>query len=339
MKKIYIDNPNSDQSIAIAKLIKKNSNIKTIGISEKKNNIKYFDKIISKSDFDFSSEINNTENYYLPTTAKETEYFLKKGHIVLKNIELKNNSLFCFNKIEFLKKTNLINIPTPKTYSDINEILSFPIFYKEKFERGGGVRGVALKYSDIPHKYKNDLIYQEYIEEEGTYGVAFIARNGKLLTYHCHFEKDSFPKVGGSAVYIENFFHPNLLKYTSDIVENIGYTGWGLAEFKFSRKINDFVIMEINSKMWASCEFSFLNNPKFLEILFGINIKNEHKEIKNTIFLNRFFKRGYRYVLKNFHKLFKVEKIIIYPNLYKDIINCVIPYFIIKKINKIRNNN
>ncbi|MBD2813262.1 hypothetical protein ID850_00475 [Xenorhabdus sp. Flor] len=330
MNTLYIDNPLSSQSISIARMIKNHSNIKIIGITDKKNKIKYFDELIKNSKFNFSL-IDNREKYYLPTTAKETESCLKSDSVILKNINLERNALICYDKISFLKKALSINIPTPKTYFDINEISEFPVFYKEKFEQGGGIRGIALNHSNIPIKHKENLIYQEYIKEKGTYGVAFIAKNGKLLICHSHFEKDSFPKTGGSAIYIENFSHPNLIENTRKIIKNLNYTGWGLAEFKYSKEIDNFIIMEINAKMWASCEFTLINNPNFLSMLFGINIK-ESKGIKSAIFLNRFFERGVIYVLKNIPLLFKADKIIIHPKLYISIIKSIIPNYIINRL-------
>jgi hypothetical protein len=68
--------------------------------------------------------------------------------------------------------------------------------------------------------------------------------------------------------------------------------------------------MEINAKFWASCEFAFVNEPKFLKLLFGI--KSKEKPSNQMIFIHRAIFRGFDFWLKNPHFFLNCKKAL-YP--------------------------
>jgi len=70
---------------------------------------------------------------------------------------------------------------------------------------------------------------------------------------------------------LKRIFDDRLLKYTSDLVEALDYDGWGLADFLYDKKRNDYVFMELNAKFWASFEFALFNNSDFGKMLFGLD--------------------------------------------------------------------
>ena len=301
MKKVLIYEANSNQALSIAKYIKKHSNYYVIGLIEKniKFNKKFYDKIIIE---DFK-KIDITEyDYILPMGANSTYLIVNKYKNLLfdNGINFSEKNLIVYNKTKILEVANNLDIPIPKTYYKKENIKSFPCFYKEDFENGGGMRGIANNINDIP-KY-NKLIFQEYIDTPSTYGVGFLAKNGEILTYIIHKEVISYPQVGGSAVVIEEFKDKRLLEYTKILLKELNYSGWGLAEFKYCNKREDFVFMEINGKFWASIEYMLINNSKFLNYILGI----EYKVIKvsKILFINRLFAYPFIDIIKNFKYLF-----------------------------------
>ncbi len=40
------------------------------------------------------------------------------------------------------------------------------------------------------------------------------------------------------------------------------FSGWSLTEFKYCPPKDDLMFMEFNAKLWASCEFTFLDDPR-----------------------------------------------------------------------------
>ncbi|MGL3045471.1 hypothetical protein ACSJMR_10390 [Acinetobacter pecorum] len=297
----FILQPYSDQAKVIAKFLKENTQKKIVGVLLEKEAIKkksiYDDLIILKSYGDLPED----KGMIIPTGAPSTEALLKKGDIKIGNIIMNKDSLLVYDKISFLEKCRKVSLPIPLEldFKTLEES-SFPLFFKEKNEKGGGVRGRANSANDLNDLPYNDLIFQELIESKGTYGVAFLAKDGKLITSTPHFEEESYPQTGGSATLIKSSDDLRLVELTQKFVESFNYSGWGLAEFKYCNKRKDFVFMEVNGKFWASCFFTFKNNPLFLKLLFNIEITN-HK-IRSMLFIDRLLRTG----LLNFIKvLFK----------------------------------
>ena len=218
-----------------------------------------------------------------------------------------------------------INIPVPKTFYKVEEIDIFPIFYKENFESGCGVRGIAYRLDDIPRK--EGLIFQEYINTPSTYGVGFLAKDGVILTYIVHKEIISYPVLGGSAVVIESYDNEKLIEYTSKIVKKLNYNGWGLAEYKYCNRRNDFVFMEINAKFWASIEFMLINNSQFLKILLDIDYKSQKEN--RVLFINRLLQYSFLDIFKNSKYIFG-SKLVKESSLLHQVIRKFLPNLAVK---------
>jgi hypothetical protein len=238
----------------------------------------------------------NLEGTHIPTGATSTEKMLIKGDVTLGNITMTTLSQRVFDKNWLLQQAQIAGIRVPQTWQCIDEITEYPIFYKQKHEKGGGERGIALNQQEIPKAEIDSLIFQELILSKGTYGVGFLAEKGKMLTFHAHFETESLPKEGGSAVIIKAIDDKRLIDYTKKLLESINYSGWGLAEYKYCPKKKDFVLMEINAKFWASCELAFVNQKEFSKQLFNIDISE--KPIQKMVFVDRAIQRGFVFFIK-----------------------------------------
>lgn len=294
-KQYFIYSPATQQAQAIAYFLNKyvpNAHITGVFLAgeTKKKLTGIFNELV------IENEIKNKAGIYVPTSAKSTEKLLKKQEILLGEVRMSKAALQVYDKITFLQVCEEVKIPIPETWMKFEEVEQYPVYYKPKYEKGGGSRGIAFSPEDVPEDERKLLIYQEIIESSGTYGVSFVAENGELLVSHCHFERVSMPEKGGSAVVLEQFDNERLIQSTKSLIHNLKYSGWGLAEFKYCPKRDNFVAMEINAKFWASCEFTFLNEPKFLKYLF--NIISEEKAIRKMVFVNQALKRGFG-ILKN----------------------------------------
>jgi hypothetical protein len=297
---------------------------------------KYFSKILKLEDA-LKLDINNY--VHVPTGAISTKYFLENfGDIKLGQITLTRKALQVFDKMWLINIAKSIGIPVPETWENLESVQKYPVFYKKRFETGGGKRGIILTEKDAKLKFDSiktngDIyIYQEFIKSRGTYGVAFIADQGKILANFVYFERESFPPMGGSAVIIEKFQDKKLVEYSKKLIEALEYSGWGLVEFKYDPDRCDYVLMEVNAKFWASCEFTFLNEPKFLKLLFGINMSK--KPVKRMVFIHRAFERGMPFFFENIRYIVN-SNLKLYPGWWLPMLSRVIPLKAKLKLSKI----
>ncbi len=332
MKKVLILEAELNQAISIAKYLKKFGKFQITGAvkTDTRKSYEYYDKTAPADCL--NADISNYD-YIIPTGASSSYKMLKRYKRLNYNngIKLTDTNLIVYDKNKMLKIAQNLNIPVPKTAYSKDEIESFPVFYKESFEKGGGVRGIAKSKKELP-KY-DGLIYQEYINTPATYGVGFLADEGKILTFLIHKEVISYPVSGGSAVVIEKFYDKRLLEYTQKLLKKIDYSGWGLAEFKYCKKRDDFVFMEINGKLWSSIEFMFLNNFEFLNILFDIDYKI--KTEKRVLFINRLLKYDKIDIFKNLKYIF-TSHIVAESSVVYQVVRKLIPDSLVNLIKRLK---
>ncbi|MGM0767023.1 MAG: hypothetical protein ACQEV6_03235 [Pseudomonadota bacterium] len=301
-KDLHFLQPGSDQAISVLRLIKGASkNLKVIAVAnvvDDKSKGQW-----RKYGYDDVADISEIENrcapeMLVPFGAPSTEKLLRSGPVHVGEIKMMPSALQVYDKLGFVSRCEKNNIPVPKTTTKAENFQAndYPIFYKQKWEKGGGIRGLAWQPSDLPAGELHNLILQEYIESEGTFGVAFIAEYGELKVSFSHHELVSNPSAGGSAVVVRKFQDDRLLELTKAILKTFSYSGWGLAEFKYCHKRRDYVVMEVNAKFWASCEMAFRNEPEFMRSLFGVSLKSEH--LRGLIYLNRALGLGWLKALK-----------------------------------------
>jgi len=313
MKTVLILDPVLDQAIAVAKYLRKHGkDLRVFACFEDKirsfSGMQWFDECTIHS-YDDPSIVARYD-YVVPTGAHSTHKLLSSVESLrVGNVEFTRSNLILYDKLKTLDIAERLGIPTPATFRNIDEIESLPVFYKEPFETGGGIRGIVRtsKKLDSLTVHEN-LIYQEYINTPTTYGVGFLANKGDIVASFLHKEILSMPKAGGSGVVLERIAsNRKLSEYTQRIIEDLGYSGWGLAEFKYCNRRDDFVLMEVNTKFWASLEFALLNNNTFLWELFGIIYHEQN--VEEVVFLDRLISLGLLETLRNWNYIWGMYKI------------------------------
>lgn len=224
----------------------------------------------------------------IPTGSRSTAWMLSRGEIRLGSITMPPAALRFYDKVWSLEAAAAAGLPVPRTWTEPGDIAAFPAFFKSRAE-GGGRRGIAHNRSDLPEDTR-DMIFQEYIASPGTYGVCFIATDGVVLAMHIHHEIESYPATGGSAVIIEQKRDDRLQMYAERLLGQSKYSGWGLVEFKYCPRRDDYVFMELNAKFWATSEFAFRNEPLFTRLLF--DAEPVANPVSRLIFMHRAFARG-----------------------------------------------
>ncbi|MBM7231139.1 hypothetical protein JTP68_11575 [Dietzia cinnamea] len=279
--KFALMDPFSDQALAVARNLRNSAgDIEVYAALETKASV--FEKLILRISYgraDCLKELASEGCVVIPTTYKATETVFSSANTEMTLPRISSQMMDVADKIAMLQRARELGVPIPGQFSISelkNENGSIPFFYKEKREQGGGRRGLAWSVADLPGD-TTGLLLEEFIDTPGTYGVAFYASDGKIVEHTCHLEALSKPAAGGSAVLLKSISSPRLVELTSRLVESLAYTGWGLAEFKWSDRKNDYVFMEINGKLWASCAFSFAVNPRLFEVAFDRHLKKRQK--------------------------------------------------------------
>jgi len=300
MKKILILSPLSDQALAVARYIHRYDRFCVLhgGFlpGELLRTASFYKKVL------YVNNANILENYdiVLPTGAQSTHWMATQfEEFKVNNLSYTKNNLQYFDKIRVLKRVKDLGIPIPETYETVDAIdAACPLFYKQKYESGGGARGIAQSQDDLKKlANKHELLFQEYIPGPTTYGFGFLVKDNIIVTSFQHAEILSQPVQGGSAVAIRRYYDDRLKTYTQRIVQNLGFEGWGLAEYKYCTKRRDFVFMEINAKLWASIEFAFMNNNNFLKYMF--DLEYPEVETNSALFIDRLVKLGLKQILRN----------------------------------------
>ena len=292
-KEIVILDPFLDQAIAIAKYLKKYGNYHIIGcidsqkrgILSRYQNHKYFDEII---EHEINKKLLDRYTIVVPTGGYSTQrYFDIAAECRVGEVIFKKENLRVSDKIDMLDLCIKIDVPVPKTYGLDEKNLNFPLFCKSKHENSTlpKVRKILRKQSDFDKLPHNDVIIQDYINYPSYFGVAFIAKEGKIITSFVQKLILSYPIRVGSGLLLKKIENETLIKHTATLLEALNYSGWGLADFIYNPKKDEYVFMEINAKFWASLEFTLLSNSEFGRLLFGLDYAS--KPTKYFTFINR----------------------------------------------------
>jgi hypothetical protein len=291
---ILILEPDLGQSIAIAQYLKKyagNHRITGCRQKAKTNRLKWLNNSACYDQYIVSDIHRSLPDEYaviIPTGGLSTLAFtglFPTFH--LGEVGFRKENLAVSDKNYMHGLCRELDIPIPYTYRSGEKVETFPVFYKSDHETSslGKIRGIARSQADLDKLPQQGVLIQEYIPTSSTFGVGFIARDGKLLTHFMHEELLSYPREGGGGVILKRTDDAKLLQYTSRLVEKLQYHGWGLAEFKYCKRRNDYVFMEINAKFWASFEFTLLGNPLFGKLLFGLDYPA--KSDKYMVYIHR----------------------------------------------------
>jgi len=239
------------------------------------------------------------------TGSQATEHVLRhRDWVELGQIKFEKRNLYFFDKIATLRRAKQLDIPTPLTWTSLEEIgdNSGPLFYKPTREGTGGPRRKVRSVETLPSLVRGGgYLFQEAIEGPSVIGFGFLADRGRVVAARVHHEMLSHPPDGGSAVVVEDYDAPRVEELARRLIADFQYSGWGLIEFKRCTRRNDFVLMEVNAKFWASLEFALRTRPLFSHLLFGISSKAE--PIQRMIWPARLLRNGLIRLAVSLHKV------------------------------------
>lgn len=213
------------------------------------------------------------------TGGKDFEHFAVAGlDCHMGGLVQESRNLDFFSKPWSIRYCERLAIPTPTTWLEAAAIPADagPVFYKAAREGGPGLRGVATHPGGIPREvHSADCIFQERIPGRQVVGFGFVAERGTILESYQHLELDSSPPSGGAAIAAVFANIPRVAELASRLLSSYRYSGWGLIEFKYDERRNDYVFMELNPKLWASVELGLRAHPRFASLVLGCPVPKE----------------------------------------------------------------
>jgi len=151
--------------------------------------------------------------------------------------------------------------------------LPYPVFLKARHECGGNVTAVVQEprsfwptYDDLAETADDDVLVQEYIDDDRTYGCGVLFMDGSLQMLFEHEERRSVPRQGGSGTRVRIFRDPELEAASLELLRALDWNGFALAEFK-RRPDGSFVLMEVNPKLWASYALASQSGYRFVSTM------------------------------------------------------------------------
>jgi hypothetical protein len=221
-----------------------------------------------------------------------------KKEVVIGDVHFLQDNLKWYDKSWTLQRAREVGFPVPTTWERYEDIPSgdIEIFFKPRSEGDKGTRSWVSGKRRIPAYARGSrYLFQERIRSQGTYGFGFLASEGRTIASHQHFERFSMPKDGGSAAVIMSAHEERLEELCSRLIGAALYNGWGLIEAKWCPNRSDFVLMELNAKLWASLEFAFRREPAFLRSLFHFEAPRE--TLDGLVWPSRLIRSGARNLL------------------------------------------
>jgi len=321
IKRYLILSPHLSQAIACAKRLIKNKEFIVTGAYLPNEDpslfphlSKYYHDIIVIDSLD---ELICDYECIIPTGASSIKFiFDSKDHHQCGTIRIDKNILNSSDKLAILSLAETLGINVPTTWPQFEDIPSgeIAIFYKPKYEGLPGDRTWVKSRDEIPTFIQNgNFLFQEKIDSPGVYGYGFIADKGNILTSFMHHEIISYPVDGGSAAVIRPYTNKSLHEYSSRLIKAMSYTGYGLVEFKWCPRREDFVLMEINAKLWASIELAFSLNVDFSQLI--LSTQTSPTCVNGLIWPDRLFRCGPRSIwlarkhLLEYHYVFEAVSI------------------------------
>ena len=188
--------------------------------------------------------------------------------------------------------------------SDEISNLKFPILMKPTNGRGG--KGIQLFSSKQELKeglnsftMNDDYVFQQYIEDQISYGCSVLCKDGEIQSYSLFkFEQrygDMF-SFSAEQLFIDN---KEIYEITRKLMSNLNWSGVANVDFIYNHKNNKYYILEINPRYWSTLSLSVkagINLP-YLEILSILSLPLPTTEYK----LERFYmvKYGLKMFLKS----------------------------------------
>lgn len=205
-----------------------------------------------------------------------------------------------YNLSVLLKKLNILH---PQTRNDIEALKPGTVLKLTDSSSAKGIYYIeteddVAEYANI-FKDRKDFVIQEYIKGEGV-GYSVFAVDGNIIIGYGHRRLMEYPITGGSSVYRETYFHPNMAIIASQLLKETNWSGFAMFEFKLSRD-NQLYLIEVNPRIWGSIHQGLVNGVDYFSWLLGDKTQKHEltaPQNKRTYLSPLIYKAMLGYILK-----------------------------------------
>lgn len=112
--------------------------------------------------------------------------------------------------------------------------------------------GERLDVAAVRAEMGHDPIVQEFVDRDGEYMVAALCLDGEVVSSFQHHQLRGNSYTGGGGVYRRSMYDPDLEAVAVDLLEELDYHGLACIEYMREAGTGDYVLTEINPRMWQS---------------------------------------------------------------------------------------
>ena len=216
------------------------------------------------------SQQSSTRPVIVPLEESGVKFLLKNQLALRKKYDFlipKERAFDTANdKFETWRVAKSLQIPVPATVEiDLNHdkwaefILRPGSVIKPRCGQGSS----GIRYTDsLPSNFSlsdhqseyGPLLLQDRIPENGRIvGTSFLYdSDGQCLLEFCHQRDKQYPTTGGPGTRCSSVQNQQLLDRSKMLMEEIGWSGPVMVEWKYDSRIDDYVLLEINPRFWGS---------------------------------------------------------------------------------------
>jgi len=166
-----------------------------------------------------------------------------------------------------------LNIRTPRELNQADvDAFSYPVIVKYVNGEGLGLVAAARyaiarnrdEYDTAISRMRNGPTFvSEYVEGSG-YGVSVLMdRNRVPVRVFCHERLREYPLTGGPSVMCRSVWCEAMARDAVKLLQALDFEGLAMVEFKGAP--TDYVLLEINPRVWGSYPLSYLSGVGFAE--------------------------------------------------------------------------
>ncbi|HEX5411668.1 MAG TPA: ATP-grasp domain-containing protein [Terriglobia bacterium] len=175
-----------------------------------------------------------------------------------------------------------VGVPAPKSFSpthpnevrDLSRGIKYPVVIKAASEP---LVKKGVQYARTPHELIERYealwqeskqsptpppIVQEYIPGFGC-GFFALYQKGTCKRIFMHRRVREVPPSGGISCCAESYYDPKLKEYGTRLLDQLGWHGVAMVEFRYDTDVNDYKLVEINPKFWGSLDLALAAGVDF----------------------------------------------------------------------------
>ncbi len=200
---------------------------------------------------------------------KNRELFEK--HTIIPFTDL-DKLLQAMDKSQTFKLAESLDLPIPKTYypqtvKDLEEINIYPVVLKPTISAGSRGLSVCNNRNELNEAFQQNVerykkfIVQDYIPDINGEKVelcwyGFYDWDSKLKAHGCYKVLRTYPINCGPATYKVSIENEEVNRIATKILDHLQWQGLALIDFRVDPRDNIPKMLEINPRLWASCEHS-----------------------------------------------------------------------------------